>query len=111
LWEKRFWCRKLCPIGALVRLISSFNPFFKPIKNLDKCRCPPTARHCKESCPQLLGPSDKGAAECTKCLECYIECRSGAVGIKRFETPEAISWLKNKLKRQVKPQEVSLEQQ
>jgi ferredoxin-type protein NapH len=111
LWEKRFWCRKLCPIGALVRLISSFNPFFKPTKSLDKCKCPPTSRRCQKSCPQLIGPSEKGAAECTKCLECYIECKSGAVGVKRFETPEAIFWLKAKLKRQVKPQEAGLEQQ
>ena len=115
LREKRYWCRKLCPIGALVKLIASFNPFFKPTRNLDKCKCPPTARHCKESCPQLVGPSDKGAAECTKCLECYIECKGDAVGIKRYETPEAISsikrFFKTKLKRPTKPRETDLKQQ
>ncbi len=110
LREKRYWCRKICPIGALVRLISSFNPFFKPTRDISKCKCPPAYRHCQDSCPQLVGPSDSGAAQCSKCLECYIECKNGAVGIKAYKTPEAITWLRAKLRRSPKPSEVDLKQ-
>jgi polyferredoxin len=87
--EKRFWCRLICPLGALVRFVAKFNPFFKPTlktgkqvikenfktgegNRLANCgECTKMDQRAYESvCPQGLGPlKAKGSAECTKCLE------------------------------------------
>jgi ferredoxin-type protein NapH len=105
LREKRYYCRKICPVGALIKLVSKFNPFLKPVKNPNKCVCPTDYEACKKVCPQGLGPQEKTSSECTKCLECYAQCKNKNVRIKWFETPEAIVSLKNRLKRQSKNKE------
>ncbi len=103
LREKRYYCRKICPVGALIKLVSKFNPFLKPVRNPDKCICPDNYKACKEACPQCIGPQERGSAECTKCLECYVRCKNNNVKIKSFETPEAFRRLKGFLKRNKKP--------
>ena len=99
LREKRYYCRKICPVGALIKLVSKFNPFLKPVKNPDKCVCPTGYEACQKACPQGLGPQEKASSECTKCMECYVQCKNKNVRIKWFETPEAIRSLKNRLKK------------
>ncbi|MFX0201039.1 MAG: 4Fe-4S binding protein, partial [Candidatus Hodarchaeota archaeon] len=37
LREKRFWCRKLCPLGGLLNAIGTLNPFIKPKVKQHKC--------------------------------------------------------------------------
>ena len=101
LREKRYWCRKMCPLGALIKLVSKLNPFMKPVKG-DNCMCPPDYKACQKACPQGLGPQKKGSADCTKCFECYATCKNNNVKIKRFETPDAILSLKRFFKNKVK---------
>jgi len=106
LREKRYWCRKICPLGALVRFFAKFNPFFKPTIKSGKHTCQIDQRKCEKVCSQGIGPwRAKGSAECTKCLECYVECDQGLIEIKRFGTPDAVLWLRRffrKLKRRLK---------
>ena len=125
LREKRYWCRKICPVGAILNLAGSFSPFFKPTVKADKCvmkGCPETCEDyhldycavcrqadqklCEKVCPQNIDLLDKGSlAKCTKCLECYIQCEHDAVEIKMFGTPDAVlslRRLKSKLKKQPK---------
>lgn len=127
--EKRFWCRIICPLGAFVRFVAKFNPFFKitvkTAKQVDKensktgegnrlAYCAECSkmdqRACESVCPQGLGPlKAKGSAECTKCLECYVECENDMVGIKWYQIPDAVSWMRRffkKLKRKPKKQKV-----
>ena len=132
LREKRYWCRKICPLGALVKFGARFNPFLKPTakvdkpvmkedsktceddrcascSNLDSCECNQIdQKTCENVCPQAIGPlRAKGSAECIKCLDCYIECKNDAIEIKRFGTPDAVLWLRRlfkKLKRRLKKQ-------
>ena len=106
LKEKRYYCRKICPVGALIKLVSKFNPFLKPVKNPDKCVCPTGYEACQKACPQGLGPQEKASSECTKCMECYVQCKNKNVRIKWFETPEAIRSLKNRLKKSQKSRKV-----
>jgi ferredoxin-type protein NapH len=112
LREKRYWCRKLCPVGALIKLVSNLNPFLKPVKG-DNCKCPPDYRACQKACPQGSGPQKRGSAECTKCFECYATCKNNNVKIKRFETPDAVlslkRFFKKKMKKPMKVQETEAE--
>jgi ferredoxin-type protein NapH len=119
LREKRYWCRKICPVGALVRFFAKFNPFFKlRVKTAKQVAAEKSTtdegnnstycsecskmdqRTCERVCPQGLGPlKAKGSAECNKCLECYIECKQNMIGIKWFSTPDAVLWLKGFFKK------------
>ena len=121
LREKRYWCRKICPVGATLNIAGGFSPLFKPTVKPEKCvekGCPETCedyhldycavcrqidqKRCEKVCPQNINLLDKGSlAKCTKCLECYIQCEHDAIEIKLFGTPDAISAfrrLKTKLK-------------
>jgi polyferredoxin len=126
LREKRYFCRKICPVGAILNIAGSFNPLIKPTVKVDTCimkGCPKTCEDyhldycgacrqidqklCERVCPQGINLLDKGSlARCTKCLECYIQCEHDSIDIKFFGVPDAVSSLKcffkAKLKRQPK---------
>jgi polyferredoxin len=70
---QNFWCRYLCPYGALLGLTS----FFSPVRiRRDENACIDCAK-CAKACPSAL-PVDKlitiKSAECTGCLECVAVC-------------------------------------
>lgn len=128
LRERRYWCKKLCPVGALLNLAGAFNPFFKPVVNTDKCRlkgCPEDCedyrldycfmcrqidqKECEKVCPVDINLTDRESlSRCTKCLECYMACDQGAIEIKLSATPDAIPALsrlfKRKRKREYNPE-------
>jgi polyferredoxin len=70
---QNFWCRYLCPYGALLGLSSIFSPA-KIRRNPDACI---DCAKCAKACPSVL-PVDKlitiKSAECTGCLECVAVC-------------------------------------
>lgn len=73
LLYKNFWCRYLCPYGALLGLLSFLSPL-KITRNEEACiHC----GRCTENCPSLL-PVEKKARirspECTGCLTCVSYC-------------------------------------
>ena len=70
---QNFWCRFLCPYGALLGLVSLFSPARirrKPEACIDCAKC-------AKACPSSL-PVDKlvqiKSVECTGCLECVAVC-------------------------------------
>jgi polyferredoxin len=70
---QNFWCRYLCPYGALMGLAALFSPA-KIRRNPDLCI---DCNKCAKACPALL-PVDQllavRSAECTACLECVAVC-------------------------------------
>ena len=49
LLYKNFWCRYLCPYGALLGLLSRFSPF-KVRRNEEKCiHCHACTKHCPDA--------------------------------------------------------------
>ena len=88
LGARRFWCRYLCPVGALLKITSRFNPFLKLKPHPEKCRANPVGcKACRTICPEgieLFDPrvQESSLFECTKCFECYIKCPYDAVELK-----------------------------
>jgi polyferredoxin len=81
LLYKNFWCRYLCPYGALLGLLSRFGPV-KIARNAEKCiHC----RSCSRACPSLLDVEQKevvNSPECFACLTCVSSCPSqGALDV------------------------------
>jgi len=132
LRERRFWCKKICPVGALLNVAGAFNPFFKPVVRADKCRmkgCPEDCedyrldyclmcrqaeqKQCEEVCPVDINLTDQESlARCTKCFECYIACDRDAIEIKLSGMPDAIPALarffKHRPKRAYNPDTVAI---
>jgi polyferredoxin len=81
LFYKNFWCRYLCPYGALLGAVSFCSPL-KITRNEDACiHC----KKCTKNCPAHLEIEQKmriRSAECTGCLTCVSNCPSkGALDI------------------------------
>ena len=85
---QNFWCRYLCPYGALLGLSSIFSPL--RIRR-DEVACIDCAK-CAKACPSSL-PVDKlitiKSAECTGCLECVTVCPSQ--GALRMSLPTLVA--------------------
>lgn len=73
LFYKMFWCRYLCPYGALLGLASIISPF-KIRRNQSGCT---GCQRCSASCPSGLAVHTCRAVsspECTGCLTCVVNC-------------------------------------
>jgi ferredoxin len=77
IFAPRFWCRYLCPLGALLGLISRIALFRRQVtQSCIGCKL------CTADCPTgTIDPQNNYAsdpAECTMCMECIESCpRSG----------------------------------
>lgn len=72
-WRSRFWCRYLCPLGALLGLVSKVSW----LRRTTNDRCIKCAR-CAQVCPTgTIDPKQDYASdpsECIMCLECEPAC-------------------------------------
>ncbi|MFZ7104339.1 MAG: 4Fe-4S binding protein, partial [Peptococcaceae bacterium] len=90
LYILRRWCRSICPLGALLGIFGSFNRFFRPTINKDKCltskgvNCQVCRKNCSEGIDLVNSKSAIAERECTKCLECYEKCPASAIEIRLF---------------------------
>lgn len=70
---QNFWCRYLCPYGALMGLVSMLSPL-RIRRNETTCI---DCGKCTKACPSTV-PVDRlvqiRSAECTGCLECVAVC-------------------------------------
>ena len=73
LFLQNFWCRYLCPYGALMGIVSMLSPA-RIERSPEPCI---DCGKCNKACPSLL-PVDQlvsiRSAECTACLECVAVC-------------------------------------
>jgi len=70
---RNFWCRYLCPYGALLGLLAMIGPLQVRRDNSKCIGC----RRCDKVCPASIEISCRGtvrAAECIGCLECVEAC-------------------------------------
>jgi len=82
----RKWCRKICPLGALLSILSGLNPLFRPRVNRSLCRhiskkmdCELCKGVCEEKIDLHHSEKSRPMAECTKCRECADVCPAGAI--------------------------------
>jgi ferredoxin len=72
----RFFCRFVCPLGALFGLLSRFSPW-RIGKITGKCG---ECRICEEYCEGACRPSGKFiAGECVMCMNCLDRCPAGRI--------------------------------
>ena len=74
----RFWCRYLCPLGALLGLAGK-HPVVRLRRNPETCN---DCRLCLADCQGGAGPRAGGwrPEECFYCFNCQAGCPSGAIG-------------------------------
>ncbi|MBA3011265.1 MAG: 4Fe-4S binding protein [Proteobacteria bacterium] len=76
IFGKRFWCKNICPLGALYGLVSKFSLLKRhPAKACKKCSL------CETNCPMNAFETEEGEArgrlireECTLCMDCMGYC-------------------------------------
>ncbi len=73
----RFWCRFLCPAGALMGLLSLL-AFWRPRVNSECVECGLCAKACPAECRGANGQTHV-ASECLGCRECLAACPKGAI--------------------------------
>jgi polyferredoxin len=80
---KNFWCRYLCPYGALLGIIGLVSPL-EITRDNDKCvHC----KKCTRNCPAYLPVEARGkisSPECTSCMTCLSGCPKSAIS---YSTP------------------------
>jgi polyferredoxin len=79
--ERRFFCRRLCPLGALLALCSRFSLLALSGGSLECGKC----RKCQTVC--RMGAIDENRAisssECTLCLDCLVQCPRSKIHYRR----------------------------
>jgi polyferredoxin len=80
---RNFWCRYLCPYGALLGIFSLVSPFEITRDNAKCIHC----KKCTRNCPAHLPVEEKGrvvSPECTSCMTCHSGCPTSAIS---YSTP------------------------
>ncbi|HWR97834.1 MAG TPA: 4Fe-4S dicluster domain-containing protein, partial [Candidatus Methanoperedens sp.] len=78
IWQPRFWCRNLCPLGALLSLVARLRRLGRRVS----AACTDCG-NCHGTCPVGLiaaGNHRRSQAECTACMLCPPVCPEGAIG-------------------------------
>lgn len=76
-FAKRFWCRYLCPLGALLSLISPLGLFKRRVS--EECN---QCLKCQKACPMgavAEDPTKTHLPECIQCRTCAKVCPQNAV--------------------------------
>jgi polyferredoxin len=91
LLAHRFWCRYLCPLGALLGLLSKFS-LFRPMIGESCTQCTLCAVKCK---PGAIDTNPKNfhivESECTMCLDCLAAgCKADDIRIRLARKPAPV---------------------
>jgi len=89
LLEKRFWCKYLCPLGALLGVLSRFSLLQRSVsEGCNACGA------CTRDCQGNARPAEKEQwhnTECMVCMNCDDACPQEAVRFGFFKKPQTLS--------------------
>ncbi|MBU4446389.1 4Fe-4S binding protein, partial [bacterium] len=83
--SRRFWCRNLCPLGALLGLLSKFSPFQRVVEEHTCTSCSVCQKKCKMDAKEDDYISTE-KSECILCLDCREDCPTDAISY-QFRSP------------------------
>ncbi|HEX2965727.1 MAG TPA: 4Fe-4S binding protein, partial [Syntrophorhabdaceae bacterium] len=69
-FEKRNWCRNLCPLGTLLGILGHFSIF----KRLPGRLCADCSS-CRDICPTGFDTEVLQNRDCIRCMDCTIKCK------------------------------------
>ena len=85
--KPRFWCRILCPLGALLGIFSRFT-ILRLEKDQAKCTdCTLCSRRCQGAASPMPGQTWENA-ECLLCFNCFDACPEGALSFRFRWSPK-----------------------
>jgi len=84
--RERFWCRYLCPLGALLGLFSRWNVLKLKIDSQKCTKCKLCTIHCQTQATPFPDESWK-SAECVYCFTCAAICPTNAVSFPLLPSP------------------------
>jgi MauM/NapG family ferredoxin protein len=87
--KPRFWCRVLCPLGALLSIFSRFS-ILRLEKDQEKCtNCKLCIKDCQGAASPTPGQNWENA-ECLLCFNCFDSCPEDALSF-RFRWPPKLN--------------------
>ena len=89
LVEKRFWCRYLCPLGALIGLGSKFSWIKRRVDQMSCVQCGECAAICPMGAISAENDFKSDPAECIMCMDCAVPCPKLAI---TFEKGKMGGW-------------------
>jgi polyferredoxin len=89
LVERRFWCRYLCPLGALVGLGSKFSWVKRRVDQMSCVQCGDCEALCTMGAISSERDFTSDPAECIMCMDCAPPCPKTAI---TFERGTMLGW-------------------
>ncbi|MFC2061418.1 4Fe-4S binding protein [Elusimicrobiota bacterium] len=72
LLSRRFWCRNICPLGALLALISRVSPLKREVKKEECTNCNICVSDCRMGA--INSDNSYNKQECVLCMDCLYNC-------------------------------------
>ena len=92
--KERFWCRYLCPTGALLGLLSRWNLLKLRIDDAKCIKCGLCTQHCETQANPYPNETWK-SGECVYCQNCASICPTGAIRFPLSARPERLTNVSN----------------
>jgi ferredoxin len=82
VYERRSFCRHVCPIGAVIGIYSMISPI--ELRSCNKSRCDVHKKKtCTEACPMLESPENMdNNVYCNFCMKCEPSCPSQNISLR-----------------------------